>query len=81
MVVVVVYFSLFSFLKVVTFKMFLTDDFCHISFELRKLFTDDPYAHAFTLMKTSKGKDAILYSGYYYNHLRDNKNLTHLNNL
>ena len=27
-------------------------------------------------MKTSKGKDAILNDGYYYNHLRDNKSST-----
>ena len=28
------------------------------------------------MIKTSKGKDAILHDGYYYNHLRDNKSST-----
>jgi len=28
------------------------------------------------IIKSSKGKDAVLYLGYYYNHLRDNKKST-----
>ena len=30
----------------------------------------------YKIMKTSKGKDAILHDSYYYNHLRDNKSST-----
>ena len=30
----------------------------------------------FKIIKTSKGKDAVLHDGYYYNHYRDNKSST-----
>ena len=71
---IITLFFLFSFLKI--FLKFLTDDFCDKSLELQKLFTDDPYDPTFTIMKTSKGKVAILYRECYYNHQRHNKNST-----
>jgi hypothetical protein len=37
---------------------------------------EDMQIKEFKILQTSKKKDSILYDGYYFNHMRDNKNST-----
>ena len=43
---------------------------------LDRLFEEHEYVAHYEIIKTSKGKDAILYRGFYYNWTRDNKSST-----
>ena len=54
--------------------MSLVADFEHLY--LNDFFMDRVYHNKPEIIKSSKGKDAVLYLGYYYNHLRDNKKST-----
>jgi hypothetical protein len=39
---------------------------------------EDMQIKEFKILQTSKKKDSILYDGYYFNHMRDNKNTAHI---
>jgi hypothetical protein len=49
----------------------VNEDLSSLTEEIDELEIED-----YKIIKTSKGKDAVLYDGYYYNHTRDNKSST-----
>ena len=53
--------------------MNLTDDFISLEQEFIHLFNESPYSPKYSIIKSYRAKDAILYLGYYFNHQRVNK--------
>ena len=56
--------------------MSLIEDLKFQDLNLEDLFIVNVYPDQPEIIKSSKAKDAILYNGYYYNHLRTNKSST-----
>ena len=56
--------------------MSLIEDLKFQDLNLEDLFIVNVYPDQPEIIKSSKAKEAILYNGYYYNHLRTNKSST-----